>query len=278
LVVLAAGCQKKATLPGVAVADMGADLSTHADAVPGGARACSLEEALKRQGGDQKKCDGARASDQLWSTSLKVLGAYSRSLGALARGTDPEYSGGIEAELTLVRDESFVEVEDEKEQAARKAAYELVTQLQSRDDDAKIESVINDAAPQVQTLCDGLLEYLGDQEQRLAKVHTEIVTKLQASPGPPRCTTIAGQNACVGNSLLDFVVYSEVDASLTRQQEQHENARNAVAAFCVAHYTVAQEAAAGKLKGDETYTKVQTAVHDAIPVGPPAGAAEPAQP
>jgi hypothetical protein len=273
-VALAAGCANKATVPGAAVGDLGAGLAAHANSVPRGAEACALEEGFKRQAGDQKKCDAELARDQLWGTSLDVLGAYSRSLQSLAHGTDPAHTGKLEAELTLVREESFVDVEGEDEEAARKAAHEIVTQMQERDDDAKIESVIQEAAPRVQTLCDGLLAYLGEQEQRFAALNADIDTKLQASPGPPRCTNVGGQSVCVGNSVLDYLNAAEMKARLTDLTQDHEAARNSVAAFCVAHYTAAQDAEAGDLKGKESYAKLISAVHNAIPVGPATSSAE----
>ena len=261
---LCAGCANRATLPGAAVGDLGSSLATHADSVPRGAEACALEEGFKRQAGDQKKCAEEDDRDRLWGISLDVLGGYSRSLVALAQKTDPAHTGKLEAEMTLVRDENFVDVEGEDE--ARKATFELVTQMRERDDDAKLDSVIEAAAPSVQTLCDGLLAYLGTQEQRFIALSKDVDTKLQASPGPPRCTKVGGQSVCVGNSVLDYLNFAETKARLDTLTREHAAARNGVAAFCVAHYTVAEDAKAGSLKGKESYEKVLGAVHDAIPV------------
>jgi len=263
---LAAGCTKRDTLPGLAVGDMGARLSAYAYQVPRGAEACAIEEGIKRQAGDEKKCKAERAKDELWGRSLDVLIEYSRSLQAIAKGGDADQSGKLAGELTLIRDENFVEVEGDDDQAARKAAYELVTQMQSREDDAKLAKVVEAAAPHVQTLCDGLLAYLGEQGQRFTALEKDVATKLPVSPGPPRCTSIGGQSHCVNNSTLDYLSYAEFRAHLSGLGAEHEAAHNSVAAFCVAHYTMAQDAASGKLKGKETYDRILGAVHSAIPV------------
>ena len=76
---------------GVAVASIGRGLSTHAGAVPQGAEACALHEALTHTPGTADKplseaCAKAVNSDLLWRRAMVVLAAYSQKLEAVAIG------------------------------------------------------------------------------------------------------------------------------------------------------------------------------------------------
>ena len=278
---LLAGCAPRGATPAAAVGRMGGSLAATAQGMPRGADGCAMEDALQAPLGTPSKelgeiCKEDLARDRLWGTALQALSAYANSLEALVDEEHAERTGKLEAALTPVRDESFVEVEGEQEQGARKATAELVTQMRDRDRKADLESTLEAAAPQVATLCDGLLAYLGTQADRFSKIAKDIEEK-RKSPAGRRCTKVGTQTVCVANSTLDHLAFAELYGQAEGLRRSHEDARNTVAGFCVAHYTLAEAAKSGDLKNDETYEQVVGAVHDAVPMNtpPPADAPKP---
>ncbi len=264
----ASGCASHGAMPVATTGRMGSSLAAYGHDMPRGAEACALEAGMKAPTGApvepmSAECGAQMASDQLWSTALRALGAYATGIEELAAGGDPEQAGKVEAELVLVRDENFVDVEGEEEQQARKAAYELVQTILNRDSKAKLEEAVKEAKPHVEKLCDGLLGYFGEEEERFSKLADEV----QQKPSQGRCAQQGGTTICVANNTLDRMNHAALVGHLLAMRAEHDDARNSIAAFCVAHYTVARAAESGTLDKKETNGEVLTVVHDAVPVG-----------
>src|SRR5262249_35112575 len=89
-----------------------------------------------------------------------------------------------------------------------------------------------------------------------------------------RCGTVSGTNVCVGESPIDRMVYANVFAQGSLLENNHLQARDAVAGFCAAHRKAEAAANDGNLSKDQTYTDVVEAVKGAQH-SPPAGDAKP---
>jgi len=268
---------------GVAVASIGRGLSTHANAVPQGAEACALHEALSaRTPGTAEKplseaCAKAVNSDLLWRRAMVVLSAYSQKLEAVASGASPETSGQLEAALTGVRGADWIDAEPGQEQAARDAVTKLVEQMAMKSEKADFDKTVKDAAPHVKTVCTGLGAYLDEQVKKFEEVGSELEKKRTAR-SDRRCATFDSRTICVSESVLDRVVYAISFGDLARQEANHLDARDNVAMFCAAHAKLESAAGSGTTSKDETYVTIVDAVK-AVPRAeprkqPPASAAE----
>jgi hypothetical protein len=267
----------------VAVASIGRGLSAHAGAVPQGAEACALHEAVAaRTPGTPDKplsetCAKAVNSDLLWRRAMVVLSAYSQKLEAVASGASPETSGQLEAALTGVRADDWIDAEPGPEQAARDAVAKLVTQMATKSEKTDLDKTIKDAAPHVKTVCSGLGAYLDEQVKKFDEVGTELEKK-RASRTDRRCATFDTRTICVSESVLDRVVYAISFGDLARQEANHLDARDNVAMFCAAHAKLESAAGSGTTNKDETYVAIVEAVK-AVPRAeprkqPPSPAAE----
>ena len=250
---------------GAAVASIGRGLSTHADAVPQGAQACALHEAIStRPHGAADKplsesCAKAVNSDLLWRRAMVVLAAYSQKLEAVASGANPETSGQLEAALTGVRGGDWIDAEPGQEQTARDAVAKLVEQMATRSEKADLDKTIKDAAPHVKTVCTGLGAYLDEQVKKFEEVRTELEKK-RAARSDRRCATIDTRTICVSESVLDRVVYAISFGDLVQQESNHLDARDNVAMFCAAHAKLESAAGSGTTGKDETYATIVDAV------------------
>jgi hypothetical protein len=273
LLLLIPSCASRSVGSGVAVASIGRGLSTHAHAVPQGAEACALHEAIAaRTPGTPEKpvsetCGKAANSDLLWRRALIVLAAYSQKLEAVASGASPETSGQLEAALTGVRGDSWIDAESGQETAARDAVAKLVNQMATKSDKADLDKTVTDAAPHVKTLCTGLGAYLDEQVKKFDEVGTELEKKRSAKTDR-RCATFDSRTICVSESVLDRIVYASSFGGLAMQKANHLDARDNVAMFCAAHAKLEAAAGSGTTGKDETYVTIVDAVK-AVPRAEP---------
>ncbi len=249
---------------GVAVASIGRGLSAHTDSVPQGAEACALQEAIAHTPGTPDKplsetCAKAVNSDLLWRRAMVVLAAYSQKLEAVAAGAKPETSGQLEAALTGVKGNDWIDAEPGQEQSARDAVAALVNQMATKSEKADLDKTIKDAAPHVKTVCTGLNSYLDEQVKKFEEIGTDLGKK-RAAKSDRRCTTIDTRPVCVSESVLDRVVYALSFGDLARQQANHLDARDNVAMFCAAHAKLEAAAGTGTTGKDETYVTIVDAV------------------
>jgi hypothetical protein len=270
--VLAAGCGSRAVKSGNAVGQMGGGLSAHARAVPQGAEACMMKEALAAPtpGAADKpisdECAKALSSDHLWRRSMVVLSAYSARLDALASGASPESAGRIEATMTGIRGEDWISADTPEEQSARSAAAKLVGQMTAQDDKADFDKTVTDAAPHVKTLCDGVKSYLDAAAKTFADVRSEVEKK-RAAKTDRRCATFDNRTVCTSETAVDRVMLASVFGGLALREANHLDARDDVASFCAAHAKLASAVGSGDAGKDETYTGIVDAVK-AVPRAP----------
>jgi hypothetical protein len=265
-------CASRSVASGAAVGKAGAGLSTRAHNTPQGARACELQEALTATPPgtpDKPKSDACAEAlnrDLLWRRSMVVLSAYSQKLDALASGGSPETSGKLEAAMTGIRGEDWIEV-PASEQSARTAAAKLVAQMEAKDEKADLDKTVSDAAPYVKTLCAGLRGYLDAQATKFAEVRGAIEQK-RAAKTDRRCVTFDNRTVCVSESAVDRVLYAGAINDLTMQEINHLEARDDVASFCAAHAKLETAAGSGDSSKSETHGGIVDAVK-AVPRAKP---------
>jgi hypothetical protein len=271
-------CASSTVQSGVAVGKVGHGLSAKAQTVPQGAEVCALGEALAATppGTPEKplteSCSKAMKSDELWRRSMVVLGAHADKLDALASGAKPETAGQLEAASTGIRGNDWIQVDDPQEQAARDAAAQLVSQMGTSAPKADLAKVVQDAAPQVKTLCEGLTAYLDKQVKAAADLQNEVEKK-RAAHANHRCGMLDNRTICVSESFVDRIVYANVYGRAAGVTSGHLAARDAVAVFCAAHQKLEEAAAGGKLGKDETYAGIVEAVKAAPRSQPPEASA-----
>ena len=250
---------------GVAVGKVGQGLSTHAHAAPQGAEVCALQEALTAPtpGAAEKptseSCAKAAKSDQLWHRALVVLGAYGATLETMAAGAGTDTTGQLEAAQTGVTGADWIDVDSAPEQAGRTAVSKLVTQLSTNPSKGELAGAVTAAAPSVKTLCDGLTSYLETQAHSLVDIEKEA-EKRRAARTERRCGALDTRPVCVGDSMVDRMVYASVFGQIATLESSHLEAHDAVAGFCAAHLKLEAAAAAGSLSKDQTYLDVVAAV------------------
>lgn len=259
LAVLAIGCGG-AVKSGIAVGKIASDVGAHAANAPQGGEVCLLEEAVASQPGGPDKpmseaCVKKLDADRLWRGSMRALAAYGRSLEAASFGVDN--AGPLYAARTGIDGPDWIKVEGGPENAAREASAQLVSQLSANASEGDPEKMIQEAAPHVKTICDGLTAYLDAQATSLDKMQEEAEKK-RLSKTERRCGSVDNKSVCVGDSGTDRVVYSNAFGQLAIMESNHVEARDAVSAFCAAHKKL--EEAGGDLKSDETYDGVVSAV------------------
>ncbi|MEP7124798.1 MAG: hypothetical protein ABJE95_27970 [Byssovorax sp.] len=269
---------------GVAVGKVAEGLSSDAHAAPQGAEVCALQEALSAPtpGGAEKatseSCAKAAKSDQLWHRALLVLGAYGEAIETMASGEGGSMAGQLEAAQTGVRGADWVDVDSAPEQAARTAVVNLVNQLSANASKGDLAATVKAAAPNVKTLCDGLTSYLETQAHSLADIEKEA-EKRRAAHSDRRCASLDGKSICVGESMIDRMVYASAFGQIATLESAHLEAHDDVAGFCAAHLKLEAAANAGTLSKDQTYLDVVDAVksvHRAQPqIGSGSGSSKP---
>jgi hypothetical protein len=278
----APACGSGATMSGVAVGTVGRGLSVHSQTVPRGAQVCALREALQAPAHGAPKpiseaCGKAWKSDQLWQRAMVVLAAHAEKLEGVASGSRPESAGQLEAALTGVRDADWIETEDGTEQAARNAVAQLVTQMGTSTSKRDLGKAVQDAAPHVKTLCDGLDAYFDTQMRDLAQIQDEVEEK-RASHANRRCAMVEQRTICVSQALADHLVYANTFGQVAALASSHLEARAAIADFCTVHRKLEAAAAEGRLATDRTYVEIVEAVRAAPRPQPVAAEAAQEQP
>jgi hypothetical protein len=258
-------CATNTVASGVAVGRVGHGLSAKAQTVPQGAEVCALGEALAATppGATEKPlsetCSKAAKSDELWRRSMVVLAAHADKLDALASGAKPETAGQLEAATTGVRGADWIQVDDAQEQAARDAVAQLVSQMGTSAPKADLAKVVQDAAPHVKTLCEGLTAYLDKEVKAAADIENDVEKK-RAARANHRCGMLDNRTICVSESFVDRIVYAEVYGRAAAVASSHMEARDAVATFCAAHQKLEEVSANGQLAKDQAYLDVVEAV------------------
>jgi len=266
-----------AVMSGVAVGKVGQGLSEHAHGMPQGAEVCALQEALSAPtpGAADKPtsetCGKAAKSDQLWHRAIVVLAGYGETLETMAAGTSPDTAGQLEGARTGVKDASWVDVDAGPEQAARSAVTALANQMSANASKGDLAKAVQDAAPHVKTLCDGLSPYLEAQAKSLADLEKDA-EKRRAARTERRCGALDTRPVCVGDSMVDRVVYASLFGQVASLESGHLEAHDAVAGFCAAHAKLATAAAAGQISKDQTYLDVVEAVKSVRRSQPQVGA------
>jgi len=274
-VVMSSGCGG-AVAPAVAVGKVGENLHGRAQVAPHGGEVCLLQEALsdKPQSGERPMSDAcakAFKSDRLWRGALLVLGAYGETLETIAEGDGEETTGQLEAALTGISGPGWIQAE---ETAAADAVGQLAAQMSANAPKDKLEKFIQDAAPHVKTICDGLGAYLDAQAKGLTDVEKEAEKK-RTSKTDRRCGSIDNKSVCVSDSALDRLVYGNAYGQVAIMAANHADARDDVAGFCAAHKKLEEAAASGTLGKDETYAGIVDAIKSAR--GSSGNAPEPAK-
>ncbi len=274
-------CASGPVMSGVAVGKVGQGLGERAQTVPQGAEVCALQEAMgpATPGATEKPtsetCRKAMTSDQLWRRAMVVLGAHADRIEALAWGAKPETAGQLEAASTGVSGPDWIQVDDAQEQGARDAVAQLVNQMSTKEPKADMAKVVQDAAPHVKTLCEGLTAYLDKQVQAVADVQNEVEKK-RAARANHRCGMLDNRTICVSESYVDRLVYANVYGRAAHIATSHMETRDSVAVFCAAHQKLEEAAAGGKLGKDESYAGIVEAVKAAPRAQPPQmGSAKP---
>jgi hypothetical protein len=266
-----------AVTSGVAVGKVAQGLAAQAHAAPQGAEVCALQESLAAPspGGAEnptsESCAKAAKSDQLWHRALLVLAGYGETLETMASGSGNDTTGQLEAAQTGVRGGDWVDVDSAPEQAARTAVNNLVTQMSTNPSKSDLAGAVKAAAPSVKTLCDGLGSYLETQAHSLADIEKDA-EKRRAARTERRCGALDTRPVCVGDSMVDRVVYAQLFGQIAALESSHLEAHDAVASFCAAHVKLEAAAAAGTLSKDQTYLDVVEAVKSVRRAQPQVGA------
>jgi hypothetical protein len=259
---LATACGASVVRSGVGVGAVGRGLSVHAATAPQGAQVCLLQDSLgPRPVGLEKSmgdtCSKALKSDALWRRAVLVMSLYGQRLESVASGADVETSGRLEAALTGITSTDWSDADDS---AARDAVTTLVNQMSpAAESKVDLSKIIQDAAPPIKTLCDGLTSYLDSQSQSLAAIQKDV-DKKRMSRTIRRCGMLEKQTVCVADTVVDHMVYAEVFGEVVALENSTLEARDSVTRFCVAHEKLAAAAANGQLTKKQTYFDVVEAV------------------
>jgi len=282
---LITACGAPAVRSGMGVGSVGRGLGMHAAAAPQAAQTCLLQDSLGPQPVGLEKsmgdtCSKSLKSDALWRRAILVMSLYGERLETVASGGDVDTSGKLEAALTGVAGPDWSDADD---QAARDAVTTLVNQMSATTDSkSDLSKIVQDAAPPIKTLCDGLGSYLDAQAQSLVSIRKDV-DKKRMSRQIRRCGMLDKQTVCVADSVVDRMVYADILGQTVALENSTLEARDNVARFCAAHEKLAAAAANGQLSKKQTYFDVVEAVK-AVPRAQPqwnadaTKSAEPAKP
>jgi hypothetical protein len=289
LMVTACGASVKS---GAGVGAVGRGLALHASTAPQGAQTCLWQDSLGPQPVGLEKsmgdtCGKALKRDALWRRAVLVMSLYGERIESVALGADVETSGKLEAAMTGVGGADWSDADD---QAARDAVTTLVNQMSATSDShTDLSKIVQDAAPPVKTLCDGLASYLDTQAQNLDTIRKDV-DKKRMSRAIRRCGMLEKQTVCVADSVVDRMVYADVFGQAVALENSTLEARDSVARFCAAHEKLAAAAANGQLSKKQTYSDIVEAVKavprpqplwnasdSAKPAAAPSAAAKPAE-
>ncbi len=259
LVVTACGASVKS---GAGVGAVGRGLALHASAAPQGAQTCLWQDSLGPQPVGLEKsmgdsCSKALKRDALWRRAILVMSLYGERIESVAQGGDVETSGKLEAAMTGIGAADWSDADD---QAARDAVTTLVNQMSAASDShTDLSKIVQDAAPPVKSLCDGLASYLDTQAQNLDTIRKDV-DKKRMSRAIRRCGMLEKQTVCVADSVVNRMVYADVFGQVVALENSTLEARDSAARFCAAHEKLAAAAANGQLSKKQTYSDIVEAV------------------
>jgi len=255
-------CGAPAVRSGMGVGSVGRGLGVHAGAAPQGAQVCLWQDSLGPQPVGLEKsmgdtCSKALKSDALWRRAMLVMALYGERLESVASGADADTTGKLEAALSGISGPDWSDADD---QASRDAVTNLVNQMSAATDSkTDLSKIVQDAAPPVKTLCDGLASYLDAQAQSLSTIQKDVYKK-RMSRQIRRCGMLDKQTVCVQDSVVDRMVYADVFGQVVALENSTLEARDSAARFCAAHEKLAAAAANGQLSKKQTYFDVVEAV------------------
>ncbi len=266
----ATACGASVVRSGASVGAAGRGLALHASDAPQGAQSCLWQDSLGPQPVGAEKsmvdtCGKALKSDAMWRRAILVMSLYGERLEAVASGADVETSGKLEASLAGVNGADW---SDAEETSARDAVTTLVNQLSATTDShTDLSKIVQDAAPSVKTLCDGVGSFLDSQSQNLATIRKDV-DKKRMSKAVRRCGMLEKQTVCVADDVVDRMVYADVVGQVITLENKTVDARDQIARFCAAHEKLSSAAANGQLAKKQTYFDVVEAVK-AVPRAQP---------
>lgn len=277
-------CGASVVRSGAGVGAVGRGLALHASDAPQAAQTCFWQDSLGPQPVGAEKsmvdtCSKALKSDALWRRAILVMSLYGERLEAVASGADVDVTGKLEASLSGINGADWSDADD---QTARDAVTTLVNQMNANTDNrTDLSKLVQDAAPPVKTLCDGVGKYLDTQSQNLATIHKDI-DKKRMSKSIRRCGMLEKQTVCVADSVVDRMVYADAFGQVISLENKTLEARDQISRFCAAHDKLASAAANGQLSKKQTYFDVVEAARS-VPRAQPEWAetlkaAEPAKP
>jgi hypothetical protein len=263
----AAGCGKGALGTGSAAAAVGRDVVAQVGTVPRDAEVCAMRRSLGAPATTGPKtlreaCADAATTEELWRRSMIVLGAYADWLEAGAAGADLTAAGPLAAARTGVSSPTWIEVDEPDEIDARTAVSRLVDLLADTDAKRDLDDAVQEAAPHVATLCEGLGHHFDEQITAVVELQRDV-DKRQAARSDHRCGMIDNRSFCVGESAQDRLTQGVVQGEVAALLAGYVEAKNAVARFCAANTKLAEAAANGHVKSRDTATAVVEAVRSA---------------
>ncbi len=270
LSLIVTACGASVVRSGTGVGAVGRGLSVHAAVAPQGAQICLWQDSLGSQPVGLEKsmgdtCSKALKNDALWRRAMLVMSLYGERIETVASGADADTSGKLEAALTGINGPDWSDADD---QASRDAVTTLVSQMSAPSNtQTDLRKIVQDAAPPVKTLCDGLLSYLDTQSQSLSAIQKDV-DKKHMSRAIRRCGVLEKQTVCVADSVVDRMVYADVFGQVVALENSTLEARDSVTRFCVAHEKLAAAAANNQLSKKQTYFDVVEAVK-AVPRAQP---------
>jgi hypothetical protein len=262
LTTILSACGASVVRSGAGVGAVGRGLALHAADAPQAAQTCLWQDSLGPQPAGAEKsmldtCSKAFKSDALWRRAILVLSLYGARLESVASGADIETSGKLEASLSGVTGAGWSDADD---QAARDAVTTLVNQMgATTDSHTDLSKLVQDAAPPVKTLCDGIGGYLDTQSQNLVTIRKDI-DKKRMSKAIRRCGMLEKQTICVADTVVDRMVYADVFGQTITLESKTLEARDQIGRFCVAHERLASAAGNGQLSKKQTYFDIVDAV------------------
>jgi hypothetical protein len=210
-------------------------------------------------------CSKAMKNDMLWRRAMLVLSLYGERLETVASGGEVDTSGKIQAAMSGISGADWSDADD---QASRDAVTNLVSQMGATPEGkADLGKIVQDAAPSVRVLCDSLGSTLDKQAQDLATLQKDW-DKKRMSRTARRCGMLEKQTVCVGDSVVDRMVYAGVYGQVVALESSTLEARDGVARFCAAHDKLVLAAGNGSLAKKQTYFDVADAVR-AVPRAQP---------
>jgi hypothetical protein len=263
LSVVVSACGGSVVRAGSGVGGLGSALSQQIDASAHSAEVCLLQDSLSPQNSGPEKsmtenCSKAQKNDLLYRRALQTLSLYGQRLSFAANGEEAETAGKLEAAAAGISGTDWSDADD---QSTRDAVNALVNQMSTKSEGSKIDlnKVVQDAAPNVSTLCSNLNTHLDAQIKDLSAIRKDVDKKSQTR-SIRRCGAYEGKTICVADTVVDRMVYAEVIARTAVLEDSSYDAKDGLSRFCTAHEKLAEFAKKDELGKKETYAAIVDAV------------------